>query len=174
MEKVVEKPQEKIEKTGQKVDVVISGEIITLKSTEEPDYIQRLARYADEKITEVVAKSKVAALNEKMRSLLIALNIADDYHKSLDKFMRLDSLHKRFVREMSKLQEENTKISTEMSIIKTELTSTKTQLASTQKELEETKAELALFMESFNAENPPEGENILSMPKLPNAKRKSG
>ena len=134
-----------------KVDVVIGGEIITLKSSEQPDYLQRLARYADEKIEEIKSKSKAAAIDDRARSLLIALNIADDYHKALDKFARLDSLHKRLVHEMGKLQEENAEITEEMKKLKAEL-------ASTQKELDE-------FIKSFDTENAPEGENILTLPK---------
>lgn len=133
-----------------KVNVVIGGEIITLKSAEEPDYLQRIARYADQKIEEIKQKSKAASIDDRVRSLLIALNIADDYHKTLDKFQRLDSLHKRLVSEMGKLQEENAKITNEMRALKKEL-------VRTQKELDE-------FIKSFDTENAPEGENILTLP----------
>jgi cell division protein ZapA len=139
-----------------KVNVVIGGEIITLKSSENAEYLQRIARYADEKIEEIKSKSKAAALDDRARSLIIALNIADDYHKAVDKFTRLDSLHKRLVNEMGKLQAENSKITEEMKNLKTEL-------ASTQKELDE-------FIKSFDTDNAPEAENILT---LPQTKRKA-
>jgi len=134
-----------------KVNVVIGGEIITLKSTEQPDYLQRLARYTDEKISEIKSKSITAAIDDHARSLLIALNIADDYHKTLDKFQRLDSLHKRLVHEMGKLQEENAQLAEQMKELQAELT--------------KTKSELDEFIKSFDTENAPEGENILTLPK---------
>ena len=134
-----------------KVDVVIGGEIITLKSGEAPDYLQRLARYADQKIEEIKSKSVMAAIDDNVLSLLIALNIADDFHKALDKFQRLDSLHKRLVHEVSKLTEENTQLAAKVKELETELNKTK-------KELDE-------FIKSFDTENAPEGENILTMPK---------
>jgi cell division protein ZapA len=134
-----------------RVNVVIGGEIITLKSTEQPDYLQRLARYTDEKTAEIKSKSVAAAIDDHIRSLLIALNIADDYHKALDKYQRLDSLHKRIVIEMGKLQEENESLAKQM----TEL----------QSELAKTKSDLDEFMKSFDAKNAAEGENILTLPQ---------
>jgi len=139
-----------------KVDVVIGGEIVTLTSTESADYLQRLALYADQKIGEIKAKSKAAVLNDHARSLIIALNIADDYHKALDKLAAL-------VPRMKKLMEENTLLTTEMKTMKVEL-------AATQKELDAAKKELDEFVKSFDADNKPEGENILT---LPQAKRKT-
>ena len=137
-----------------RVDVVICGEIITLKSSEQPDYLQRLARYADQKIDEIKSKSVSAAIDDRVRTLLIALNVADDYPKALDKFQRLDSLHKRLVHEMGKLQEENSQLGAQMKEMQVELTKTK-------KELDE-------FINSFDAENAAEGENILTLPaKIP-------
>ncbi|MDR0273549.1 MAG: cell division protein ZapA [Clostridiales bacterium] len=133
-----------------KVDVVIGGEIITLKSSEQPDYLQRLARYADHKIEEIKAKSVMAAIDDNVRTLLIALNIADDYHKALDKFQRLDSLHKRLVHEVSKLQEENSALNEKVRKLEAELA--------------KTSAELDEFIKSFDTENAPEGENILTLP----------
>ncbi|MCL2050053.1 MAG: cell division protein ZapA [Defluviitaleaceae bacterium] len=134
-----------------KVDVVMGGGIITLKSSEPPEYVQRVARYADTKIQEIKSKSVSAAIDERLRTLLIALNIADDYHKALDSFQRLDSVHKQLVMEMGKLQKENSQLAAQIKELKAELTQTK-------KELDE-------FINSFDAENVPEGENILTLPK---------
>ncbi|MCL2198320.1 MAG: cell division protein ZapA [Defluviitaleaceae bacterium] len=118
-----------------KVDVVIGGEIITLKSGEQADYLQRIARYTDKKIEEIKSKSVTAAIDDHVRSLLIALNIADDYHKTLDKFQKLDAAYKEITTERDKLKED---------------------LDKAQKELEE-------FVKSFDAKNAPEAENILTL-----------
>ncbi|MCL1878199.1 MAG: cell division protein ZapA [Defluviitaleaceae bacterium] len=139
-----------------KVNVVIGGEIITVKSNEQPDYLQRLARYADEKISDIKSKSVTAAIDDHVRTLLIALNMADDYHKALDRFQRVDSLHKQLVGEMLKLQDENIRLSAEMKNVQTELTRTK-------RELDE-------FIKSFDADDPPQSENILTLPNTKNRK----
>jgi cell division protein ZapA len=142
-----------------KVNVVIGGEIITLRSSEESDYLQKLAHYADKKIEEIKSKSVAAAIDDHVRTLFIALNIADDYHKALDKFQKLDSLHKRFVSEMGKLQEENAQLAQKMKEMQAELTKTK-------KELDD-------FIKSFDAKDAPEGENILTLPPPAKQQRKA-
>ena len=93
-----------------RVNVVISGEIFNLRSSENPDYMQRLARYVDQKMSEVVSKSVTATIDDRARTIILALNIADDYCKASDKLGRLDAVHKKFVAEMGRLQEENTKL----------------------------------------------------------------
>ena len=139
-----------------KVDVVIGGEIISLKSTEQADYMQRLARYVDQKISEIKAKSVNAAIDERVRALLIALNIADDFCKNVDKYQRLDAVHKKFVAEMGRMQEENTRLSTN--------------LREVQEELYRTKAELDEIMKKLDEEAPSDPDNVIP---LPNSKPKT-
>ena len=104
-----------------KVNVVISGEIFSLRSSENPDHMQRLARYVDEKLTIIKTKSMSAAIDDKARSYILALNIADDYMKSNDKLVRLDAVHKKFVAEMGRLQEENTQLKHNLRELRAEL-----------------------------------------------------
>ena len=90
-----------------KVNVVINGEIITLKSSEDNDYLQGLARYIDQKLDELKSHNAAVAINERIRTLLIALNVADDYHKEVAKLKTLQAEHERFIAEMGRMQEEN-------------------------------------------------------------------
>jgi cell division protein ZapA len=90
-----------------KVDVVIGGEVITLKSSNDPAYVQKVARYADKKISELRAKSVAAAIDDRLRTIMVALNIGDDYFKTLDRYTRLDKVHKKLSDEMRGLQKEN-------------------------------------------------------------------
>ena len=135
------------ENVENKVDVVIDGEIVTLKSSERPDHMQRLARYIDNKMTDVKSKNLTAAVDERVRTLLIALNVADDYFKTKDKLDTLDIVHGKFVQEITKLQEENSRLSTK--------------LRETESDLTRTRAELDEFIQSFDAEKP---GNILTLP----------
>lgn len=111
-----------------KVDVVIDGEIVTLKSKEHPDHMQRLARYIDGKLTEIKSKNLTAAVDEHLRTLLISLNVADDYFKTLDKYNTLDIVHNKFVQELTKMQEENSLLSGKLQDLQAELTRTRTEL----------------------------------------------
>ena len=104
-----------------KVSVVFCGEIYSLRSGENPDHMQRLARYVDTKMSEVLSKSVTAAIDDKARTFILALNIADDYMKSHDRLARLDAVHKKFVAEMGRLQEENTKLNQKLIETQTEL-----------------------------------------------------
>jgi cell division protein ZapA len=90
-----------------KVEVVIGGEIITLVSGEHEDYMQKLARYIDRKLNEIRSANSNASINDRTRSLFIAINIADDYFKTLDQLKRLETEHQRYVNELGRMQEEN-------------------------------------------------------------------
>lgn len=68
-----------------KLEVVIAGEIVVLSGEESPDYIQRLARYIDRKMTQLSREKKVVSFNSFAKTLLVAINIADDLFKEVDK-----------------------------------------------------------------------------------------
>ena len=90
-----------------KVEVVIGGEIITLVSNENEEYMQRIARYVDRKLNEIKSLKSSASINEKTKSKFIAINIADDYFKTVEKMRRLEDEHLKFVTELGRMQEEN-------------------------------------------------------------------
>jgi len=141
-----------------KTNVVIAGEIITLRATDSPEYLQQLSLYVDGKLAEIKAKNVTAAINDRVRTLLIALNIADDYFKANDKYERLDKVHKILAKEAEKLRVENAKLEKKFSQVQAEL-------ATTRKEYDE-------FVHNFD--NPTlkpiengnsNGNNVLSLPK---------
>jgi len=58
------------------VEIKVFGQTYTVKTDAEEDYIQEVARYVNEKMEEVLKKTKsVSTLNV---AILTALNIADD------------------------------------------------------------------------------------------------
>ncbi|WP_250230093.1 cell division protein ZapA [Anaeropeptidivorans aminofermentans] len=63
------------------VQVVIDGEVFELSSPESPEHIQNVARYIDRKIKEIYSFKSEAAINARLRTLFISLNIADDLFK---------------------------------------------------------------------------------------------
>ena len=66
------------------LQVVIAGEVVVLSGEESPEYIQRLARYIDKKMFELGRAKKVVSFNSFSKTLLIAINIADDLFKEID------------------------------------------------------------------------------------------
>ncbi|MCL2377919.1 MAG: cell division protein ZapA [Defluviitaleaceae bacterium] len=89
-----------------KVDVVICGEVITLKSNEEEAHLQRIARYIDRKLADLTAANATASINERIRTLLIALNVADDYFKASDNLARTNAMNEKYVHELGRMQQE--------------------------------------------------------------------
>ncbi|MCL2616112.1 MAG: cell division protein ZapA [Defluviitaleaceae bacterium] len=67
-----------------KLEVVIAGEIIILSADESAEYMQRVARYIDKKMLELGREKKVVSFNSFAKTLLLAINIADDLFKEMD------------------------------------------------------------------------------------------
>lgn len=69
------------------VEIKVFGQTYTVKTDAEEDHIQEVARYVNEKINEVLKKTRsVSTLNV---AILTALNIADDLLKEKGKRMAL-------------------------------------------------------------------------------------
>ena len=85
------------------VDVQIMGQKVTLRSDDEEQYIRRVAEYVDGKMREV---SKTAPPRSKYSvAMLVALNIADEYHRLKDDYdaveTRVDRLLERLTRALT-------------------------------------------------------------------------
>jgi len=92
-------------KVENKIEVVICGEIITIKSTESADHVQRIARYVDSKMAEMQSQNITATINERVMTQLLALNIADDFFKAQEKITRLKTDNEQFVLDTRRMQE---------------------------------------------------------------------
>jgi cell division protein ZapA len=69
------------------VEIKVFGQTYTVKTDAEEDYIQEVAKYVNEKMEEVLKKTKsVSTLNV---AILTALNIADDLLKEKEKRIAL-------------------------------------------------------------------------------------
>ena len=90
-----------------KVEVVIDGEIITLKSAENEDYMQKLARYIDRKLALAKMNNANASINERIRTVYLAINVADDYFKAQERLDALEAEHEKYILELGHVQEEN-------------------------------------------------------------------
>ena len=63
-------------------EVIINGKIYTLSGYESEEYLQKVATYMNNKITELKAMDGYKHLNVDMQRILLELNIADDYFKA--------------------------------------------------------------------------------------------
>ena len=71
-------------------EVVIGGKICTLSGYEEKDYLQKVAAYIDGKISELDEMQSARLLPTAMKSILIHINLADDYFKAKDQIEQLE------------------------------------------------------------------------------------
>ena len=73
-----------------KTQVIIAGKIYTLRGYESEEYLQKVAAYLNGKITEFRGMDGYHRLSQEMRSILMNLNIADDYFKVRKKIEELE------------------------------------------------------------------------------------
>ncbi|MCL2406020.1 MAG: cell division protein ZapA [Defluviitaleaceae bacterium] len=139
-----------------KVDVVICGEVITLKSNEEEAHLQRIARYIDRKLVELSETNASASINERVRTLLIALNVADDYFKASDSLARTKATNEKYVHELGRMQQEYAML--------------KEKFHEMQAELALTKAKLDSFVAEYEKHHAKDGANVLPLFRKINTK----
>ena len=66
------------------IKVVINNKVYTLSGQESEDYLQNVATYINGKIAECQSSEAYRRFNAEYQSVLLALNIADDYFKAKD------------------------------------------------------------------------------------------
>lgn len=63
-------------------EVIIGGKVLTLSGNESEEYLQKVASYINNKIAELSKTESFKRTPHDMQSILLALNIADDYFKA--------------------------------------------------------------------------------------------
>ena len=110
------------------IEVIINNKRYTLSGYEGEEYLQKIASYINNKHLEFRNKDAYKFLDTELKNILMQINIADDYFKTLDK--------------VKQLQAENEAKGNEIFDLKHEIISAQTKLASTERDLEELKKEL--------------------------------
>ncbi len=72
------------------VEVIIGGEVLTLSGAESEEYLQKVASYINNKLIEVTRTESFRRQTQERQSVLLALNIADDYYKALARIKELE------------------------------------------------------------------------------------
>lgn len=74
------------------VEVIIGGEVLTLSGAESEEYLQKVASYINNKIMEITRIDSYKRQTQERQSVLLALNIADDYYKALSRIDELEEI----------------------------------------------------------------------------------
>ena len=85
-------------------DVMIAGKVYTLSGYEEEGYLQRVASYINAKISEITEREEFRRIPNDMKSILIQLNIADDYFKAKEQAEKLEKTLREKEKEIYELQ----------------------------------------------------------------------
>lgn len=94
-----------------KVEVTIAGRAYTLVATEADGYVEKVAKYVDEKMNELLASAQVSVIDG---AVLTAVNLADDYFKEKETAENLRTQLKEYL-------DESTRIKSELSEAKREI-----------------------------------------------------
>jgi len=73
------------------IQVVIGGKVYTLSGYESEAYLQKIALYINNKMSELNEMQGYRRLNSDMQKVLLELNMADDYYKAKNQIESLES-----------------------------------------------------------------------------------
>ena len=118
-----------------KTEVLIDGKIYTLSGYESEEYLQRVATYINNKLAELKKLDGYARLSQELKSILLALNIADDYFKAKN--------------QVEMVEEELAQKDQELYDLKHELISTQIKLEDAAKELEALKEQTTEYQKQI-------------------------
>ena len=118
-----------------KTEVLIDGKIYTLSGYESEEYVQRVATYINNKLAELKKLDGYARLSQELKSILLELNVADDYFKAKN--------------QVEMVEEELAQKDQELYDLKHELISTQIKLEDAAKELEALKEQATEYQKQI-------------------------
>ena len=118
-----------------KTEVLIDGKIYTLSGYESEEYLQRVATYINNKLAEFKKLDGYARLSQELKSILLELNVADDYFKAKN--------------QVEMVEEELAQKDQELYDLKHELISTQIKLEDAAKELEALKEQATEYQKQI-------------------------
>ena len=87
-------------------EVLIDGNIYTLGGSEEQEYLQKVASYINQKIGILKAQPGFTRQNKDYQEVMIYLNLADDYFKTLQEAKMLRAQKDELEKEIYSLKHE--------------------------------------------------------------------
>lgn len=118
-----------------KTEVLIDGKIYTLSGYESEEYLQRVATYINNKLAELKKLDGYARLSQELKSILLELNVADDYFKAKN---QVEMVEKELAQKDQELYD-----------LKHELISTQIKLEDAAKELEALKEQATEYQKQI-------------------------
>ena len=95
-------------------EVLIDGSVYTLAGAEEKSYFQKVAAYINDKIEQMRAQPGFTKQSDNYQTVMVELNIEDDYFKAVDRLGTMERQKADMEREMYSLKHEL--VSTQMKL----------------------------------------------------------
>lgn len=112
--------------TKNDVEVIINGKQYTISGYESSDYLQKIATHINEKYVEFGKDSAYRHLDGDMKTILLAINLSDDYYKAQ--------------KAMEELQKENEELEKEIFNMKHDMIAMNSQLEEKESQIAELEA----------------------------------
>lgn len=87
-------------------DVMIAGKVCKVSGYEEEGYLQSVASYINAKISEITDREEYRKTSNDIKSIMIQLNIADDYFKAKAQFENAEENYKKAEKDLFELKHE--------------------------------------------------------------------
>ncbi|MBC7960352.1 MAG: cell division protein ZapA [Vallitaleaceae bacterium] len=132
--------------------VLIGGNVYTLAGDESAEYIQRVALYINNKLDEIKRSDNAKKLNTKLLTVLLDINIADDYFKAKVKIEELEKIIRTKDTTIATLEQDIVSLQVKLEELDTEKSKFNTRIESLKVEIDAYKAELDEYIEIFDHE----------------------
>ena len=124
------------------VEVVINNRQYTLCGYESDAYLQMVAKYLNDKHMEMRNSNNFLRLEQDVKSMLVQLNIADDYFKEKEKLQKLEEDLEKKENEISELKHENISLQSKLDVLQSEVDKLKLENLEAQKKMVKLETEL--------------------------------
>lgn len=96
------------------VEVTINNKEYIITGYEGADYLQKIAAYINQKYREFKGQAFYGRLTPEMKSVLMNINVADDYFKALAQIAELEEFRKEDSRELFDIKHEKIALEAEL------------------------------------------------------------
>lgn len=124
------------------IEVIINNKRYNLLGYESEEYLHKIASYINNKYSEFKKKDFYKMMDSEMKSILLEINIADDYFKIRNQIKDLETENENSSKEIFNLKHELISIQTKLEAKEKEVQSLKEELNEAQKKIIRLETEL--------------------------------
>lgn len=123
------------------IEVIINNKRYTLGGYESGEYLQKVASYINNKYNELSGEEAYKFLDSDLKNIMIQINIADDYFKSVKKIEEVEEANEIKDKEMFDLKHEILTFKTDEDLLLNEIRELKRELHKEQRKIVRLEAE---------------------------------